>query len=651
MRAVLRCMPDPHPDELIYSVWARFSDHVGYPSATAVFQDLFGEQVISPIVDLPCYLQQFCSNLSSEVDLDADAIIDHHTLWPYYQPFISVERGSLLRQQMIAGTASAIYFRLGTLPSCIARQANLRYCPRCLETDKALFGESYWHRLHQAPGVEICLDHKVFLEDSIFSTQAHLSQRKFISAQCVTNSASPRDAHPSPFYGKLKAIAENVSYLLNHALPSADAHFIHEHYLSLLAKQHYLTPKGHTRVSQFISDFLNFYSSPLLDLLHFEFDRIPIYSLTNSWFMQVFKKKKTCHPLLHILTLLFLQSSLQQCLHAPLSNIPALLSQGPWPCLNPVCPLYKQLCIPSCQIRKISHLKEHRGTFTCTCGFTYSRKISQVTSYAIDQDYCMVAYGSLWERALRELWQNRQRTLVQIAQTLGVSDRTISRKVIELGLPHREDQPGRPKSKPPSEAEVASHREKWLKTIAAFPDRGRAEVSRKSEGAYAWLKVHDKTWLDANLPPCKAPPSITWPRSEKNSPPRKGHHMTQKEREERDRDLAERVKKRAQALINAPGPPQRVTLQKLREKILSFPTTVLRRRHCPLTDRALMDVIESTEHFASRRVYWLVQQCLAERKSLTRWELIQKAGVKRAQNKPLVQIAIQEAMRKLVSLE
>ncbi|HEU5382291.1 MAG TPA: hypothetical protein VFV38_43305 [Ktedonobacteraceae bacterium] len=87
-------------------------------------------------------------------------------------------------------------------------------------------------------------------------------------------------------------------------------------------------------------------------------------------------------------------------------------------------------------------------------------------------------------------------------------------------------------------------------------------VFRKSEGAYAWLKAHDKTWLDANLPPCKAPPSIMWPGSQKKSTSRKGHHMTQKEREERDRDLTERVKKRAQALINAPSPPQRVTLRK-----------------------------------------------------------------------------------------
>lgn len=209
--------------------------------------------------------------------------------------------------------------------------------------------------------------------------------------------------------------------------------------------------------------------------------------------------------------------------------------------------------------------------------------------------------------------------------------------------------PVRSKSKPPSEAEIISHREKWLKTVAAFSDKGRAEVYRKSEGAYTWLKAHDKMWLDANLPPCKTPshPSITWPQSTS----RRGHQLTQKDQEERDRGLAETVRERARAFMNAPGLPQWVTLRKLRQEISTIPAPALRRKFYPLTEQALKEVVESAEHFASRRVYWVAQQYLAEQKSLTRWKLIQKARVKWTQNKPLVQAAIQEAMSRLTLLD
>lgn len=39
----------------------------------------------------------------------------------------------------------------------------LRFCPKCIEYDIRVFGEPYWHRKHQVPGVTVCSIHKISL--------------------------------------------------------------------------------------------------------------------------------------------------------------------------------------------------------------------------------------------------------------------------------------------------------------------------------------------------------------------------------------------------------------------------------------------------------------------------------------------------------
>ena len=41
---MLEYFPDPYPDELLYSVWARFSDQVRYPNHREIMQELFGSK-------------------------------------------------------------------------------------------------------------------------------------------------------------------------------------------------------------------------------------------------------------------------------------------------------------------------------------------------------------------------------------------------------------------------------------------------------------------------------------------------------------------------------------------------------------------------------------------------------------------------------
>src|SRR4030042_7010586 len=43
----------------------------------------------------------------------------------------------------------------------------LRYCPECVSEDFERWGETYWRRTHQLPGVLVCTDHKGGLANSV----------------------------------------------------------------------------------------------------------------------------------------------------------------------------------------------------------------------------------------------------------------------------------------------------------------------------------------------------------------------------------------------------------------------------------------------------------------------------------------------------
>src|SRR5258706_13332752 len=129
---------DPFPDELLYSVWARCSDHVGYTAQVDIHRELFGRRYANSVVDLPCHLDYFVSHLPPEHVYTADYFIDFHTLLPFYSPFLPLDRFSCVRQQMLLGSAEALHSRLGIIHTSIPRPQWLRYCPLCAEQDKTV---------------------------------------------------------------------------------------------------------------------------------------------------------------------------------------------------------------------------------------------------------------------------------------------------------------------------------------------------------------------------------------------------------------------------------------------------------------------------------------------------------------------------------
>lgn len=154
--------PDPYPDELIYSICARFQERVGYLNSSSTIRELFGSANYTINVALPHHLNNLISVLPPGHHYTVDRLIDEHTLLPFFSPFLEPERVTFLRE----GSRENNVTHLGITTSSIRLPDWFRFCPLCAKEDRKQFGESYWHRLHQLPGVKVCHVHNIFLEDS-----------------------------------------------------------------------------------------------------------------------------------------------------------------------------------------------------------------------------------------------------------------------------------------------------------------------------------------------------------------------------------------------------------------------------------------------------------------------------------------------------
>lgn len=160
--AALSYFPAPLDDELIYSTVARYHYSVGNAGGTQTKQRLFGTFSIPTV--LPGYLDAFVAGLPAGC-LTAPYVIERHTLFPYFAPFLSRACADRTLARMRDSDGLAVKLGLGLVGSRIKDVRYLRLCLDCLAHQRAAGGPLYWQRVHQLPGVDICPIHGSRLVD------------------------------------------------------------------------------------------------------------------------------------------------------------------------------------------------------------------------------------------------------------------------------------------------------------------------------------------------------------------------------------------------------------------------------------------------------------------------------------------------------
>lgn len=163
--------PTAYPDELLYSLLARYYTKSGYMAYTFAAEDLFASKTVRPDMDFinsytPAAVQAITRNMSME------AVVEKHTMFLCYGRFLPKERRQKAFQSLVSMMGN--YHNLLPIPQSKNGVRCLRYCPACAANDREQYGEAYWHRIHQIRGINVCPIHRCYLMDSsvIISGQA-----------------------------------------------------------------------------------------------------------------------------------------------------------------------------------------------------------------------------------------------------------------------------------------------------------------------------------------------------------------------------------------------------------------------------------------------------------------------------------------------
>lgn len=157
--------PEFYPDELVYSLLARYYTQSGYMRYTFAAEDLFQAKTVRPDPDfVNLYTLYTLEMLTRKMSME-DVILNH-TMFPYYGRFLNRERRNQAFQALVKMQGN-YHNLLPMQKSKNGKKRHLRYCPVCVKEDREQFGETYWHRIHQMIGIEVCPRHGCHLIDAV----------------------------------------------------------------------------------------------------------------------------------------------------------------------------------------------------------------------------------------------------------------------------------------------------------------------------------------------------------------------------------------------------------------------------------------------------------------------------------------------------
>jgi len=146
-------LPAPYPDELLGSLWIRMARRTQLSIAVltqAVVGGAKGRPGIFHLGNLRA--------MGAGVRIAPELLLWNHTVFPYSTAFF--RKAALVEAVQSALSTGADARKVGAIVQSVSDFSRLRrFCASCAQEELAATGETYWHRQHNLPGVQICLRH------------------------------------------------------------------------------------------------------------------------------------------------------------------------------------------------------------------------------------------------------------------------------------------------------------------------------------------------------------------------------------------------------------------------------------------------------------------------------------------------------------
>ncbi|UIF90064.1 TnsD family Tn7-like transposition protein [Cupriavidus sp. UYPR2.512] len=299
-------VPQPLPDELLYSYLGRLSALNALGSPQAAMEALYGSRGVTPGVDLPTHLRDLVDRIGTQLPFSLPASeLMSMSLYPYYRFFLPRERDQLACRTMLSRDARGLKTCLGLVANGFGAVVQLRFCRSCNRADLRNFGTSYWHREQQLPGVTQCIPHREALE-AVKEHNRRGYKQKVILAPCITR----EDSSPASADTRTLVFATLSADLLRSSkYTEFSPKVIRSAYLHAICKQGITLRHEHVDLMELSRALLKLFD----DFLIFPF-ATRVNSMSRSglpWLRPLlFTPDRCCHPICHILLIQYLFGTL-----------------------------------------------------------------------------------------------------------------------------------------------------------------------------------------------------------------------------------------------------------------------------------------------------------------------------------------------------
>ncbi|MEK5230322.1 TnsD family Tn7-like transposition protein [Lysinibacillus sp. FSL K6-0232] len=306
---MLNNFPMLYPDELFYSALARYKQMNAIDSKLGLERDVYGierHHKVGKSVYFPQRLGPFIERLPFYTNLSADELIWEHTMFPFYTAFMTEEKTTAIYNAMKYGNRMSIENMVGIPMSKIKTPQFLRYCPCCYEQDLNNFGESYWRRLPQVPGVLYCPTHQVlYKESAVDITKENLD---YICADDDVCNAALSSDEVAAYKEFDERYVQNVQWLMQNRI-RLPHNYMSSFYIDRLRDAELTSYAGNIKMTEFLEAFQTYYPASYLEMMQ---SAVSLEERNNWLKLFIRNTAKNRSPLRHLLVLQFLNVPLDK---------------------------------------------------------------------------------------------------------------------------------------------------------------------------------------------------------------------------------------------------------------------------------------------------------------------------------------------------
>lgn len=293
--------PRPYRDELFSSILARCALRLGNSRDIHDFEDIYGiggNQIFT--VEIPARVDRIIENLPPCNTITSKEIIDNHSMVPFFMAFKSNEAMNRLYKSMKECSGSVSYNKVGLSGYRFKINRHLRYCPICQEENIERYGEGYWDRIHNIPGILVCAKHSTPLELGPNYRQGN--RQRFIPFTRNILDSSSKIKYTKSIMRHASTIMNLVKDILHNRYQHYDREWFTNQIRLRLIESGYANMTGYIDQKRLIHDITTYYGVDFLGLIDCE-----IGKSDANWVSNISRSNgKSSHPMKLILVYNFL---------------------------------------------------------------------------------------------------------------------------------------------------------------------------------------------------------------------------------------------------------------------------------------------------------------------------------------------------------